>query len=130
MFLALLGLVVDLGARSDVVVLKKEMTKSQMLREAKRLAQKYDMLINRQQAWKERKKFLIKDFSKIYESEINFGEENSYGQERMQKRQRDFYSSLKAKDLELKKNLESVETALEEIKKAFHKHYGSILVTK
>jgi hypothetical protein len=100
------------GGFSEVVV--KHETIGKISSNAKHLSQRYVILKNKKLAWTKRKKVLISKFKELYESADFLGSENRYGKLRLERHQKQFYTSLKAKD-------DEIDTKLIEIKKQLRK---------
>jgi len=85
----------------------------------KHLSQRYTMLKNKKIAWTKRKKILIQKFKELYESADFLGKENRYGKLRLERHQKQFYTSIKEKDDEIETNLREITRKLTKAKKSY-----------
>jgi len=123
--IGILGLFLELTAKDYTKVVQ---TRTQMLLETKQLLQRQEMLKNKKAAWRERQLVIIDDFNKIYETDEHFGTDNNYGKKRLEKRQKDFYTSLQEKNDQIEEKLSSVRRKLSRMKKQFS-HYYTVQMT-
>jgi hypothetical protein len=99
---------------------KKDLTRHQMLREAKYLNKKYEDAVLKLENWDLRKEELKKDFlRKNPHLETSFGTGNEYGKKRAQKRKREYYKSLDKQEGYLQTRVAEAEAKLQDLKEEF-----------
>ncbi len=102
---------------SDVVVPSEQIGK--MSSETKHLSQRYTIMKNKKLAWNKRKKVLIRKFEELHDSADFLGSENHYGKLRLQKHQKQFYTSLKEKDDEIETKLIMIKRKLRKAQRKY-----------
>ena len=99
---------------------KKESARRQMLRKAKYLQKKYEVALIKFENWEDKKELLKKTFHKKNGTkDVDFGEDNSYGKKRAQKRVRDYYRSLDLQERHIEERVDDAYVELTKIKDEF-----------
>ncbi len=104
--------------------------RAEMLLEGKHLTQRFETLKIRDEAWQERKEFLILDFHKNHKREENLPADEEYARERFENRKKAFYDSLQEREDEISKELSLISSQLELLKERFSHRYGVPLSKK
>ena len=101
---------------------KLQLERINMVRKARVLTKEYQKLQNRLKGWKVRKQQLIEQFEEKNRalSEIALGQDNQYGMRRAEKRRKQFYTSLNAKEQKIRNRIASVRKKLDRLKEAFY----------
>ena len=85
----------------------------------KQLQARYQIVKNKKIAWRHRRKELVGKFKELYDEPESLGENNLYGKLRLERRKKEFYTSLKEQDSAINAQLFSLKKALKkEAKKA------------
>ena len=99
---------------------KKESERRQMLRKAKYLKKKYELALIKFENWEAKKELLKTAFHKKNgRLDTEFGEGNSYGKKRAQKRAREYYHSLDVEERHIEERVDDAYVKLTEIQDAF-----------
>ncbi len=104
---------------------KKESERRQMLRKAKYLKKKYEVALIKFENWEAKKELLKTTFHKKNgRQDTEFGEGNSYGKKRAQKRTREYYHSLDIQERHIEERVDDAYVKLTEVQDEFLFQYA------
>ncbi len=111
--------------KSIVKKYRHDSTRQQMLRKAKYLKKKYESALVKLENWEMKKELLKKTFrEKNRKQETAFGNGDSYGIERANKRRREYYNSLDVQERHIQDRVDNAHLKLTEIQEEFLFQYA------
>ncbi len=110
---------------------QKDLTRQQMLRQARYLTKKHEDITRRLENWEIKKEELKKAFTqKNRLQDKSFGTGNTYGEQRANKRRQDYYKSLQQQEERLVERYLESQTKLSMLKEEFLFKFAVPLTTK
>ncbi len=110
---------------------QKDLTRQQMLRQAKYLTKKHEDIVRRLENWEIKKEELKREFDRKNSHQDNsFGNGNTYGEQRAKKRKREYYKSLQQQEERLVERYLESQTKLAELKEEFLFRFAVPLTVK